>query len=66
MERSFEDRVRDLAYFKWEKAGRPLSDGVKFWLEAENELDLVVLTCGDKKCAVPGRKVAAKKTFKRK
>jgi hypothetical protein len=26
------------AYQKWEAAGRPIGDGVRFWLEAEQEL----------------------------
>jgi hypothetical protein len=33
-----EGEVRDLAYFKWESAGRPVSDGKEFWLEAEEEI----------------------------
>jgi Protein of unknown function (DUF2934) len=33
-----EDDIRLLAYKKWEKAGKPLGDGVRFWLEAEQEL----------------------------
>lgn len=33
-----EDAVRELAYYKWAAAGYPPSDGVSFWLEAENEL----------------------------
>ena len=32
-----EDTVRLSAYQKWENAGRPSGDGVKFWLEAEQE-----------------------------
>jgi hypothetical protein len=32
------DTVRVRAYEKWEQAGRPESDGVGFWLEAEREL----------------------------
>ena len=34
----FEEKVRELAYQKWEKAGYPTGDGVCFWLEAEREL----------------------------
>lgn len=34
-----EEDVRARAYFLWEKAGRPASDGVQFWLEAERELN---------------------------
>ncbi len=30
--------IRELAYQKWEKAGRPEGDGVNFWLEAETEV----------------------------
>lgn len=30
--------VRELAYDKWVKAGRPEGDGTDFWLEAEEEL----------------------------
>jgi hypothetical protein len=30
--------VRHLAYAKWEAAGRPSGDGVRFWVEAEQEL----------------------------
>jgi Protein of unknown function (DUF2934) len=30
--------VRVRAHQKWEAAGRPSGDGVKFWLEAEQEL----------------------------
>jgi hypothetical protein len=26
------------AFHKWEAAGKPTGDGVRFWLEAENEL----------------------------
>jgi hypothetical protein len=33
-----EEQVRLCAYLKWERAGRPASDGVQFWLEAEREL----------------------------
>jgi hypothetical protein len=33
-----EKQVRELAYLKWEQAGYPESDGVQFWLEAENEV----------------------------
>jgi hypothetical protein len=30
--------IRLSAYLKWEAAGKPAGDGVKFWLEAEKEL----------------------------
>jgi len=33
-----EEKVRELAYQKWEKAGYPAGDGKNFWLEAESEL----------------------------
>jgi hypothetical protein len=29
--------IREAAYSKWDQAGRPPSDGVAFWLEAERE-----------------------------
>jgi hypothetical protein len=29
------DRVRQLAYLKWEAAGRPFDGSTQFWLEAE-------------------------------
>jgi len=34
---SVED-IRLCAYRKWESAGRPTGDGLRFWLEAEQEL----------------------------
>jgi hypothetical protein len=30
--------IRDLAYRKWDTAGRPSGDCVRFWLAAEEEL----------------------------
>lgn len=33
-----EQKIRELAYEIWEKAGRPESDGVQYWLQAESEL----------------------------
>jgi hypothetical protein len=30
--------IRRRAYQRWEAAGRPPGDGIKFWLEAEQEL----------------------------
>jgi hypothetical protein len=60
--------IEELAYFKWEAAGRPLSDGVEFWLAAEAELEASSTppkTC-EKPLAQPPRKVAAKATNKRK
>jgi hypothetical protein len=32
------EAIRRRAYEKWEAAGMPAGDGVKFWLEAEREL----------------------------
>ena len=32
------ERIRRLAYSRWEAANRPVSDGVSFWLEAEREV----------------------------
>lgn len=32
------EEIRLCAYRKWERAGRPTGDGVRFWLEAEHEL----------------------------
>jgi len=32
------DDIRMRAYLRWEAAGRPSGDGVRFWLEAEQEL----------------------------
>jgi hypothetical protein len=33
-----EETIRLCAYQKWEAAGRPISDGLRFWFEAEREL----------------------------
>lgn len=33
-----EEDIRLRAYQKWEAAGRPDSDGVQFWLQAQHEL----------------------------
>jgi Protein of unknown function (DUF2934) len=33
-----DEEIRLCAYRKWEAAGRPAGDGVRFWLEAEQEL----------------------------
>ncbi len=33
-----DEAIRLNAYLKWEAAGRPVGDGVDFWLEAEREL----------------------------
>ena len=32
------DETRQLAYAKWEAAGKPPGDGSEFWLQAEKEL----------------------------
>jgi hypothetical protein len=32
-----DEKIRHLAYVKWEAAGKPLGDGLCFWLEAERE-----------------------------
>ena len=34
-----QQRISSLAYRKWEEAGKPPSDGVSFWLEAEQEVN---------------------------
>ena len=31
------EEIEVLAYFEWEKAGRPANASLKFWLEAELE-----------------------------
>jgi len=36
--RPAEESIRVRAYERWEFAGRPASDGIQFWLEAEQEL----------------------------
>ena len=33
-----EDDIRQLAYRRWEEAGRPEGDGTEYWLQAEREL----------------------------
>jgi hypothetical protein len=38
-----EEKIRELAYRKWQVAGCPENDGIDFWLQAERELAL--LTC---------------------
>jgi hypothetical protein len=30
--------IREAAYYKWERAGRPRGNGVKYWVEAERKL----------------------------
>jgi hypothetical protein len=32
-----EDAIRPLAYMKWEAAGKPEGDDLRFWLEAKRE-----------------------------
>jgi hypothetical protein len=32
------EEVRLRAYLKWEAAGRPIGDGIGFWVDAEREL----------------------------
>lgn len=29
--------IREMAYLKWEEAGRPADDDIRFWLESEKE-----------------------------
>ena len=48
-----EKKIAKLAYQKWEEAGRPLSDGVEFWLAAEKELSI---TKCSKNCSVGGNR----------
>lgn len=38
-EDSRQSAIREIAYGKWELAGRPDGDGVNFWLDAEIEYD---------------------------
>jgi hypothetical protein len=33
-----EERIRLLAYAKWEAAAKPIGDGVGYWLEAAREV----------------------------
>jgi hypothetical protein len=33
-----EEAIRTIAYLRWDAAGRPGGDGVKFWMEAEKEI----------------------------
>jgi len=35
---NMEAQIRELAYYKWEEAGRPPGDGRQFWEEAEREI----------------------------
>lgn len=34
------EEIRLHAYRRWENAGKPIGDGIQFWLEAEQELGL--------------------------
>ena len=54
-----EEKIRELAYLKWERAGYPPGDGVNFWLEAEAELSD---TPSKKSRTTPAKKAA--KTLK--
>ena len=36
--KSCEQAIRERAYLLWERAGYPTTDGVEFWLTAEQEL----------------------------
>lgn len=33
-----QQQIRERAYYKWQAAGTPPSDGVDFWLQAEREV----------------------------
>jgi hypothetical protein len=33
-----ENEIRLNAYLRWEAAGKPVGDGIRFWFEAEREL----------------------------
>lgn len=55
-----DQKIRELAYRKWEEAGYPHGDGVNFWLEAENYLKEVQ---GGRSKSKPS-KVAAKTSTK--
>lgn len=37
-QRTSAEAIRLCAYRKWEIAGKPIGDGIQFWLEAEQEL----------------------------
>lgn len=53
-----EQKKRELAYVLWETAGRPESDGVYFWLEAEKcmkEIETAVMQ-------MPKRTITAKRS----
>lgn len=57
---SEEQQLRELAYYKWEQAGRPAGDGVQFWLQAEAELSDCPRVCAKTRKAPAAPKVAAK------
>lgn len=37
-EEDVKERIRKHAYLRWEKAGKPVGDPARFWIEAEREL----------------------------
>lgn len=41
---STEEAIRLDAYLKWEAAGKPVGDGVEFWLQAESETRQILAT----------------------
>ncbi|MBK8909588.1 MAG: DUF2934 domain-containing protein [Rhodospirillales bacterium] len=38
MSQDFQHRVREVAYFMWEAAGRPVGMAMQFWVEAEQQV----------------------------
>jgi hypothetical protein len=54
--------IREKAYAKWEQAGCPASDGIHFWLEAENEIQSLDATAASS--AVPTSKTEAASAFR--
>ena len=42
--------IRELAYAKWEQAGWPSGDGIQFWLQAEQELN-IECPCDETECS---------------
>lgn len=34
-----QQKIQELAYYKWQNAGSPLGRCMEFWLEAEEELE---------------------------
>lgn len=42
--------IREKAYYLWLNAGKPESDGVEFWLEAENVVETAIETADKKEC----------------